>query len=88
MRMVQCVKLKEELPGLPSPPIPGPLGEKVYENVSAQAWKMFEEYFLMVINENRLDMIDENTDDIFFQQVEAFLFTDTARPPEGYVPRA
>lgn len=87
MRMVQCVKLKQELPGLDSPPIPGELGQKVYDNVSAQAWKQFEDYFLMVINENRLDMMDDATNDIFFQQIEAFLFKDTAKPPEGYVPK-
>lgn len=87
MRMVQCVKLKQELPGLDSPPIPGELGQRVYENVSAQAWKQFEDYFLMVINENRLDMMDDATNEIFFNQIEAFLFKDTARPPEGYVPK-
>lgn len=87
MRMVQCVKLKQELPGLDSPPIPGELGQKVYENVSSQAWKQFEDYFLMVINENRLDMMDDATNDIFFNQIEAFLFKDTAKPPEGYVPK-
>lgn len=87
MRMVQCVKLKQELPGLDSPPIPGELGQRVYENVSSQAWKQFEDYFLMVINENRLDMMDDATNEIFFQQIEAFLFKDTAKPPEGYVPK-
>lgn len=87
MRMVQCVKLKQELPGLDSPPIPGELGQRVYENVSAQAWKQFEDYFLMVINENRLDMMDDATNEIFFNQIEAFLFKDTAKPPEGYVPK-
>ncbi len=88
MRMVQCVKLKQELPGLDSPPIPGELGQRVYENVSSQAWKQFEDYFLMVINENRLDMMDDATNEIFFNQIEAFLFKDTAKPPEGYVPKS
>jgi Fe-S cluster biosynthesis and repair protein YggX len=85
-RMVQCVKLGKELPGLDEPPIPGELGQRVYENVSAQAWKQFEEFFLMVINENRLDMMDDATNDVFFQQIEAFLFQNNAKNPEGYVP--
>ncbi|MEW6280904.1 MAG: oxidative damage protection protein [Candidatus Eremiobacterota bacterium] len=86
-RMVHCVKLGKELPGLDSPPIPGELGQRIYENVSAQGWKMFEDFFLMVINENRLDMMDDATNDLFFQQIEAFLFQNSARPPDGYVPK-
>lgn len=86
-RMVHCVKLDQDLPGLDSPPIPGPLGKKVYESVSAQAWKMFEEHFIMVTNEYRLDLMDDSTNQIFFDQVEQFLFQDAAKPPEGYVPK-
>lgn len=85
-RTVMCVKLHQELPGLDSPPIPGPLGKKVYDQVSAQAWKMFEEHFIMVTNENRLDLMDDSTNQIFFDQIDQFLFKDTARPPSGYVP--
>lgn len=85
-RTVQCVKLKKELPGLEAPPIPGPVGKKVYENVSAEAWRMFEEHFIMVTNEYRLDLMDDSTNQIFFDQIEQFLFQDTARPPEGFVP--
>lgn len=83
---VNCVKLKKELPALERPPIPGALGKKIHENVSAEAWKMFEEHFIMVTNELRLDLMDESTNQIFFDQIDAFLFQDTAKPPEGYVP--
>ncbi len=83
---VQCVKLKKELPALESPPIPGELGKKIQSNVSAEAWKMFEEHFIMVTNELRLDLMDEGTNQIFFDQIDQFLFKDTAKPPEGYVP--
>lgn len=83
---VNCVTLKKELPALEHPPIPGALGKKIQENVSAEAWKMFEEHFIMVTNELRLDLMDESTNQIFFDQIDAFLFKDTAKPPEGYVP--
>lgn len=85
-RTVECVKLNQSLPGLDSPPIPGELGKRVYESVSAEAWKMFEDHFIMVTNELRLDLMDEATNQIFFDQIEAFLFKDNAKPPEGYVP--
>lgn len=85
-RTVHCVKLKKDLPGLEAPPIPGPVGKRVYEQVSAEAWKMFEEHFIMVTNENRLDLMDDSTNQIFFDQIEQFLFQDTAKPPSGFVP--
>ena len=85
-RIVHCVKLKKDLPGLESPPIPGAVGQKVFEQVSAEAWKLFEEHFIMVTNEYRLDLMDESTNRIFFDQIEQFLFEDTARPPSGFVP--
>jgi Fe-S cluster biosynthesis and repair protein YggX len=83
---VECVKLKKELPALEAPPIPGALGKKIQENVSAEAWKMFEEHFIMVTNELRLDLMDESTNQIFFDQIDAFLFQDNAKPPDGFVP--
>ncbi len=85
-KTVMCVKLNKELPALEAPPIPGPVGKKVYEQVSAQAWKLFEEHFIMVTNENRLDLMDDSTNQIFFDQIEEFLFQGTAKPPAGFVP--
>ncbi len=40
-RMVMCVKLGRELPGLEKPPFPGALGQRIYENISQQAWDMW-----------------------------------------------
>lgn len=85
-RTVHCVKLQKELPGLEAPPIPGPVGKRIYEEVSAEAWKLFEEHFIMVTNENRLDLMDDATNQIFFDQIDQFLFQNTAKPPSGYVP--
>lgn len=83
-RMVRCVKLETELEGLDRPPIPGELGNKVFENVSKQAWKMFEDHFKMVMNEYRLNLMDPRTDEIFKQQVMEFLFSGQSSAPEGY----
>ena len=38
-RTVKCVKLGRELPGLDEPPFDTPLGQRIYENVSAEAWR-------------------------------------------------
>ena len=86
LRMVKCIKLGQELPGLKSPPSPTELGKKVYENVSEQAWKEFLEHFKMVINEYRLDLTSPMADTIFEQKMEEYFFSDEIKMPEGYVP--
>ena len=48
--MVQCVKLGRELPGLEKAPFPGELGDRIYDNVSAQAWDMWKEHQVLLIN--------------------------------------
>jgi Fe-S cluster biosynthesis and repair protein YggX len=85
-RTVHCVKLGREAPGLPRAPIPGDLGQKVYENVSQEGWDMFREYFTMVVNEYGLNLMDDSTNEIFNNSVEDFFFGEGGKMPEGYVP--
>ncbi len=85
-RIVKCVKLGQELPGLEEPPTPTKLGKKVFENVSKQAWDEFMEYFKMVINEYRLDLTSPMADQIFEQKIEEYFFSDNLKMPEGYIP--
>ena len=49
-RKVMCKKLQKELPGLDEPPWPGELGQRIYENISAQAWKLWEDRMKMILN--------------------------------------
>ncbi|MCH7881836.1 MAG: oxidative damage protection protein [Proteobacteria bacterium] len=53
-RMVNCVVLGEEAPGLKSVPYPGELGQRIYEKVSEQGWQQWIERQTMIINENGL----------------------------------
>lgn len=85
-RIVKCIKLGEELPGLKSPPTPTELGKKVFENVSQKAWDEFLEYFKMVINEYRLDLTSPMADQIFEQKMQEYFFSGDLKMPEGYVP--
>ena len=57
-RIVNCVVLKREAEGLEYPPHPGSLGERIYENVSAEGWKQWLERLTMIINENGLNTAD------------------------------
>jgi len=85
-RLVKCIKLGIELPGLDSPPTPTELGKKVYENVSKQAWLEFLEYFKMVVNEYRLDLTSPTADQVFEQKMNEYFFSDDYSMPEGYKP--
>ena len=85
-RLVKCIKLGRELPGLKSPPTPTELGKKVYENVSQQAWDEFLEYFKMVINEYRLDLTSPIADQVFEQKMQEYFFSGDYKMPEGYIP--
>ena len=86
-RLVQCVKLQKELPGLDSPPWPGPLGQRIYETVSAQAWKMWEERQKMILNEYRLLPWQKEAQTLIARHLEDFFFGENAALPPGYVPQ-
>jgi Fe-S cluster biosynthesis and repair protein YggX len=85
-RTVFCVKLQRELPALPSPPWPGPLGQRIYEQVSAEAWQMWEERMKMILNEYRLMPWQKEAQDLIARHMEEFLFGEGAAPPPGYQP--
>ena len=57
-RMVHCVKLGIEAEGLDRAPYPGPIGQRILENVSKQAWQDWLRHQTMLVNENRLNLAD------------------------------
>jgi Fe-S cluster biosynthesis and repair protein YggX len=85
-RMVKCVKLQKELPGLEEPPWAGELGQRIYDHVSEQAWEMWLDYLRMLMNEYRLNPATKEAQEIIAQQMEKFFFGEGAALPPGYVP--
>lgn len=85
-RIVHCIKLDKDLPGLARPPLPGELGEKIYQTVSKEAFKMFTEHFKMIVNEYRLDLTSPSTDKIFEDQMRDYFFGEGVSLPDEYVP--
>ncbi|MDZ7360299.1 MAG: oxidative damage protection protein [candidate division KSB1 bacterium] len=87
-RLVHCVKFNREMEGLDEPPQPGELGQRIYENVSKQAWKMWVQQQIMIINEYRLNLADPNASKFLDHAMEQFFFgAGSALPPE-YMPPA
>lgn len=85
-RTVHCVYLDREAEGLPRKPLPGDLGERIYNEISAEAWKKWLDHQTMLINENRLSPIDPEHRKYLMEQAEAFLFGGDVDRAEGYVP--
>lgn len=86
-RKVFCVKFQREMPGLDEVPFEGhPLGTRIYENVSKEAWKMWVEQMKMIMNEYRLNLGTSEAQEFLLKQMEQFFFGEGAALPAGYVP--
>ena len=71
-RMVNCIKLGRELPGLPFKPLPTELGQKIFENVSMQAWQMWLTESPRYINTYRIDLQSEEGKAFLEKQMKIF----------------
>ena len=83
---VHCVKFQKDMPGLDDVPWPGELGQRVYDNVSKEAWKLWEERMKMILNEYRLMPWQKEAQDLVAKHMEEFFFSESAALPPGYVP--
>ena len=85
-RTVYCVVLGAEAPGMDRVPHPGELGQRIYENVSAEGWKQWIERQTMIINENGLSTIDPASLEILEQHMLGFFFGegDHGQAPAGF----
>jgi Fe-S cluster biosynthesis and repair protein YggX len=86
VRTVHCVKLHQDLPGLDAPPWPGPLGQRIYEQVSQEAWELWEERMKMSLTEYRLLPFQKEAQDLIAKHMEEYFFGADAALPPGYVP--
>ncbi len=86
-RMVNCVKLMIEAEGLDRPTYPGDLGQRIFENVSKEAWQMWLQHQTMLMNEYRLSPIDPKARKFLEEQMEKFFFGEGAEVPEAFNPR-
>lgn len=85
-RLVHCIKLGKEAPGMKFPPLPNELGKRIYEQVSQEAWDGWLRYQTMLINENRLSLADARARQYIAQQMENYFFGDGADQIGGYTP--
>jgi Fe-S cluster biosynthesis and repair protein YggX len=86
-RKVFCVKFQKEMPGLDEVPFDThPLGQRIYENVSKEAWKLWLEHMKMIMNEYRLNLGTAEAQEFLLKQMEDYFFGEGSSFPPGYVP--
>ena len=87
-RTVFCVKFQKEMPGLKEVPFEGhPLGQRIYENVSMEAWKMWLEHMKMLMNEYRLNLGTAEAQNFLIEQMENYFFGEGSALPPDFVPQ-
>ena len=85
-RMVNCIKLKKESEGLERPPYPGDLGQRIFDNVSKEAWQGWMGHQTILINENRLSPINPEHRAFLEKAMENYFFGDGAELPPEFTP--
>jgi len=86
-RKVFCVKFQREMEGLDEVPFEGhPLGQKIFENVSKEAWKMWVEHMKMLMNEYRLNLGTAEAQEFLIKQMDEYFFGQGAALPPDFVP--
>ena len=85
---VNCVFLGREAAGLEKLPYPGELGQRIYDNVSRDAWQQWLERSVMIINEYQLNSADQSNQELIEKHLLGFLFNegDHQQAPAGFTP--
>lgn len=85
-RTVHCIKLDKDAEGLDFAPWPGELGQRIYQQVSKEAWGQWLAHQTMLINEMRLSPLDRSTRSFLAAEMEKYFFGGDVAQPAGYVP--
>lgn len=82
---VHCVKLGREAEALDKPPLKGEVGEKIFKNVSKEAWRLWLEHSKMLINEYRLDLTSEQGQKVWYSEMDKFFYGEGSAAPPDFV---
>jgi Fe-S cluster biosynthesis and repair protein YggX len=85
-REVYCEYLKKDAPGLDFQLYPGDIGKRIFDNISKEAFSLWQKKQTMLINENKLNMMEANDRKYLEEKMTAFLFEGIEPSIEGYVP--
>jgi Fe-S cluster biosynthesis and repair protein YggX len=83
-RNVHCVLLQREAPGLARVPYPGPLGQRIFNEVSQEAWSGWVRHQTMLINEYRLTPVDPKARKFLEAEMERYFFGAGSEKPKDF----
>jgi Fe-S cluster biosynthesis and repair protein YggX len=83
-RTVNCIMLKREAPALDRVPYPGPLGQRIFNEVSKEAWTGWVRHQTMLINEYRLTPIDPKSRKFLEAEMEKYFFGGGSAKPADF----
>jgi Fe-S cluster biosynthesis and repair protein YggX len=85
-RIVHCCKLKRDAEGMLKAPFPGALGERIFNEVSKEAWNMWLSHQTMLINEYRLNLLEFKSREFLKEEMQKYFFGEGSEKPAGYTP--
>ena len=85
-RTVFCQRTQKETAGLDFQLYPGELGKKIFDNIGKEAWAEWQKKQTMLINENKLNLMEPTARTFLETQMKGYLFEGKEPDIEGYVP--
>lgn len=85
-KIIFCTKLKKDAEALDYAPFPGPLGQRIQQEISQEAWNLWISHQTMLINEYRLNLIDPKSRQFLKEEMDKFFFGQGSDKPAGFSP--
>ncbi|MBQ1785035.1 MAG: oxidative damage protection protein [Gammaproteobacteria bacterium] len=85
-RTITCSYLNKEADGLDFQLYPGELGKRIFNEISKEAWALWQAKQTMLINEKKLNMMNADHRKLVEEAMVAFLFDKQDVQIDGYVP--
>lgn len=85
-RQVECQYLNKTAEGLGFQLYPGEVGKRIFDNISKEAWGLWQKKQTMLINEKKLNMMNPEHRKELEVAMVGFLFEGKDVEIEGYTP--
>ena len=83
-KKIFCKKLQKEMVSLAMPPMPGPKGQEILENISQEAWDQWKSHQTTLINEKHLDMSNQESRQWLIEQMDKFFNNEDYEKASGF----
>ena len=83
-KKIFCKKLQKEMTSLGMPPMPGPKGQEILENISQEAWDQWKSHQTTLINEKHLDMSNQENRQWLIEQMDKFFNNENYEKASGF----